>query len=52
VSLRPVDFRRFQIGILPGGKEEWLEFWFQNHRIAGFPWWSLAGKWRNFPQRV
>lgn len=36
VSWRPADFRRFQIGLLPGGKEEWLEFWFRNHLLAPF----------------
>jgi len=30
------DFRRFQIGVLPSGKEEWLEFWFRNHLLAPF----------------
>ncbi len=33
---RPADFRRFQIGVLPNGKEEWLEFWFRNHLLAPF----------------
>jgi hypothetical protein len=30
------DFRRFQIGVLATGKEEWLEFWFRNHLLAPF----------------
>ncbi len=34
---RRADFRRFQIGVLPSGKEEWLEFWFRNHLLAPFP---------------
>lgn len=33
---RGPDFRRFQIGVLPGGKEEWLEFWFKNHLLPAF----------------
>jgi hypothetical protein len=35
-SWRPRDFRRFQIGTLPNGREEWLEFWRQNHLLAPF----------------
>ena len=34
---RRQDFRRFQIGALPSGQEEWLEFWFRNHLLAPFP---------------
>jgi len=30
------DFRRFQIGLLPNGREEWMEFWFRNHLLAPF----------------
>jgi hypothetical protein len=37
VSWRPDDFRRFQIGVLPNGREEWLEFWLRNHLLAPFP---------------
>ncbi len=37
VSWRRADFRRFQIGVLPSGREEWLEFWFRNHLLAPFP---------------
>jgi hypothetical protein len=36
-SWRPHAFRRFQIGRLPDGREEWLEFWRQNHLLAPFP---------------
>jgi hypothetical protein len=35
-SWRPNAFRRFQIGTLPGGREEWLEFWRENHLLAPF----------------
>jgi hypothetical protein len=35
-SWRPGDFRRFQIGRLPDGREEWLEFWRHNHLLAPF----------------
>ena len=34
VSWRRDDFRRFQIGVLPNDREEWLEFWFRNHLLA------------------
>jgi hypothetical protein len=30
---RPDAFRRFQIGQLPDGREEWLEFWSHNHLL-------------------
>jgi hypothetical protein len=33
-SWRPGAFRRFQIGALPDGREEWLEFWKENHLLA------------------
>src|SRR5947209_20427458 len=33
---RPNAFRRFQIGTLPSGREEWLEFWRENHLLAPF----------------
>jgi len=33
-SWRPGAFRRFQIGTLPDGREEWLEFWRENHLLA------------------
>ena len=36
VSWRGSDFRRFLLGHLPSGKEEWLEFWFHNHLLAPF----------------
>lgn len=36
-SWRPNAFRRFQIGALPSGREEWLEFWRENHLLAPFP---------------
>ncbi|HEX5221172.1 MAG TPA: hypothetical protein VFZ59_16535 [Verrucomicrobiae bacterium] len=36
VSWRPEDFRRYQIGVLPNGREEWLEFWIRNHLLAPF----------------
>ena len=35
-SWRPNDFRRFQIGRLPDGREEWLEFWRHNHLLPPF----------------
>jgi len=35
-SWRPNDFRRFRIGTLPSGREEWLEFWRENHLLAPF----------------
>ena len=35
-SWRPHAFRRFQIGRLPDGREEWLEFWFANHLLPAF----------------
>src|SRR5262249_61072 len=35
-SWRPNDFRRFQIGTLPSGREEWLEFWRANHLLPPF----------------
>jgi hypothetical protein len=36
-SWRRGDFFRFQIGVLPSGKEEWLEFWLRNHLLPPFP---------------
>jgi hypothetical protein len=30
-------FRRFEIGRLPDGREEWLEFWRENHLLPPFP---------------
>jgi hypothetical protein len=33
-SWRAGAFRRFQIGTLPDGREEWLEFWRENHLLA------------------
>ena len=35
-SWRPHSFRRFLIGRLPDGREEWLEFWCGNHLLASF----------------
>lgn len=35
-SWRPNAFRRFQIGMLPSGREEWLEFWHSNHLLTPF----------------
>ena len=35
-SWRPGAFRRFVIGTLPGGREERLEFWRENHLLAPF----------------
>ena len=36
-SWRPGAFRRFRIGTLANGQEEWLEFWRENHLLAPFP---------------
>ena len=36
IGWRRADFCRFQIGVLPSGNEEWLEFWFRNHLLAPF----------------
>jgi hypothetical protein len=35
-SWRPDDFTRFEIGRLPDGREEWLEFWLHNHLLPAF----------------
>lgn len=35
-SWRPGAFRRFRIGTLPDGQDEWLEFWRENHLLAPF----------------
>ena len=35
-SWRPNSFRRFLIGRLPDGREEWLEFWCENHLLPSF----------------
>lgn len=35
-SWRPADFARFQLGRLPDGREEWLEFWLHNHLLPDF----------------
>jgi hypothetical protein len=35
-SWRPNDFRRFCIGRLADGREEWLEFWRHNHLLSEF----------------
>ena len=34
---RSRDFARFEIGRLPDGREEWLEFWLRNHLLDSFP---------------
>jgi hypothetical protein len=36
-SWRPGAFRRFLIGRLADGREEWLEFWRANHLLPPFP---------------
>jgi len=36
-SWRPGAFRRFHLGNLADGQEEWLEFWRSNHLLAPFP---------------
>ncbi len=33
---RSKDFARFEIGRLPDGREEWLEFWIRNHLLGNF----------------
>jgi hypothetical protein len=33
-SWRPGAFRRFRIGTLADGRDEWLEFWRENHLLA------------------
>jgi hypothetical protein len=33
---RPRDFARFEIGRLPDGRPEWLEFWIRNHLLDDF----------------
>jgi hypothetical protein len=35
-SWRPGAFRRFLLGNLADGQEEWLEFWRRNHLLAPF----------------
>ncbi len=35
-SWRPADFRRFVIGSLADGRDEYLEFWRRNHLLAPF----------------
>jgi hypothetical protein len=35
-SWRPNAFRRFAIGRLSDGREEWLEFWRENHLLPAF----------------
>src|SRR5690348_14364669 len=35
-SWRPDDFARFEIGKLPDGREEWLEFWVRNHLLDSY----------------
>ncbi len=36
-SWRPGAFRRFRVGTLADGQEEWLEFWLENHLVDPFP---------------
>lgn len=36
-SWRPRAFRRFLLGRLSDGQEEWLEFWKENHLLDPFP---------------
>ena len=35
-SWRPNSFRRFLIGRLSDGREEWPEFWCENHLLPSF----------------
>jgi hypothetical protein len=35
-SWRGDDFFRFEIGKLPNGREEWMEFWVRNHLLPPF----------------
>ena len=35
-SWRPNSFRRFLLGRLSDGREEWLEFWCENHLLPSF----------------
>jgi hypothetical protein len=35
-SWRPGAFRRFRLGTLADGQEEWLEFWRENHLLDPF----------------
>src|SRR5262249_17881222 len=35
-SWRPDSFRRFLLGRLPDGRDEWLEFWGTNHLLPPF----------------
>jgi hypothetical protein len=35
-SWRPDSFRRFLLGQLPDGRDEWLEFWRNNHLLPPF----------------
>jgi hypothetical protein len=35
-SWRPGSFQRFLLGRLPDGRDEWLEFWRNNHLLAPF----------------
>jgi hypothetical protein len=36
LSWRPDSFRRFLLGRLPDGRDEWLEFWRTNHLLPPF----------------
>jgi hypothetical protein len=35
-SWRPGAFRRFRLGTLPDGRDEWLEFWRENHLLPPY----------------
>jgi hypothetical protein len=35
-SWRPGAFRRFRLGVLPDGRDEWLEFWKENHLLPPY----------------
>jgi hypothetical protein len=41
-SWRPEAFRRFRMGALADGRDEWLEFWKENHLLA--PYSELRGR--------
>ncbi len=36
-SWRPADFRRFRLGALTDGRDEWLDCWRTNHLLAPYP---------------
>jgi len=51
-SWRPHSFRRFQIGRLPDGREEWLECWRENHLLPPFAEVCARGEQGNYGGRV